>query len=98
MWKEFTKEAAEYYKTVIRESGDEPEKVSVHIFDEYWDILNKRARRKIETIHLNGDETKIIEYIKNFLKPETKDFYEELGIPYKLNILFEGLPEQEKQV
>ena len=34
----------------------------------------------------------MIDYIRNFLKPETKEFYEELGIPYKLNILFEGLP------
>ena len=91
-WEDFTKEAAKFYKEKIREIGDEPEKVSVHIFDEYWDVLNKRARRNIDTIHLNGEEKKILEYIKNFLKPETKKFYEELGIPYKLNILFEGLP------
>lgn len=92
VWDLFCKDAAKHYKEQIREIGDEPEKVSVHIFDEYWDVLNKRPRRKIETIHLDGEESKIIEYIRNFLKPETKDFYEELGIPYKLNILFEGLP------
>ena len=39
--------------------NDEPKKVSVHIFDEYWDILNKRNRRKINTIHLNGEEKKL---------------------------------------
>ena len=66
--------------------------MSVHIFDDYWDVLNKRPRRKLKTIHLDGEENKIIDYIRNFLKPETKEFYEELGIPYKLNILFEGLP------
>lgn len=92
VWDLFCKDAAKHYKEQIREIGDEPEKVSVHIFDEYWDVLNRRPRRKIETIHLDGEESKIIEYIRNFLKPETKEFYEELGIPYKLNILFEGLP------
>ena len=92
IWDSFCKDSAQHYKEKIREIGDEPEKVSVHIFDEYWDVLNKRARRKIDTIHLDGEENKIIEYIRNFLKPETKEYYEELGIPYKLNILFEGLP------
>jgi SpoVK/Ycf46/Vps4 family AAA+-type ATPase len=92
IWQEFLEEAGKYYKEQIREINNEPDKVSVHIFDEYWDVLNKRARRKIETIHLDGEENKILEYIRSFLKPETKEFYEELGIPYKLNILFEGLP------
>lgn len=88
----FLEDAGKFYKETIRECGDEPEKVSVHIFDEYWDILNKRNRRKINTIHLDGEEQKMLEYIRAFLKPETKKFYENIGIPYKLNILFEGLP------
>ena len=92
IWDEYIEEAAKYYKEQVREVSNEPDKVAVHIFDDYWDVLNKRNRRKLDTIHLDGEETKIIDYIKNFLKPETKEFFEELGIPYKLNILFEGLP------
>ena len=92
IWDEFIEDAGKYYKDVIRELCNEPNKVAVHIYDEYWDILNKRGRRKIETIHLDGKEIEMLEYIRSFLKPKTKELFEELGIPYKLNILFEGLP------
>jgi hypothetical protein len=89
---DFLKESSKFYKESIRELKDDPAKLSVHIFDEYWDILNKRNKRNINTIHLDGDEKKILEYIRDFLKPETKYLYDNLGIPYKLNILLEGLP------
>ncbi len=89
---DFLEDASKYYKETIRELNEDPEKISVHIYDEYWEILNKRNKRNINTIHLDGEEKKTLEYIRNFLKPETKIFYENLGIPYKLNILFEGLP------
>ena len=89
---EFLEDAGKFYKETIRECGDEPDKVSVHIFDEYWDVLNKRKRRNIDTIHLDGEEHKIIDSCRNFLKPETKKFYEDKGIPHKYNLLFEGLP------
>ena len=46
----------------------------------------------MSTLHLDGEESSLLSYIRNFLKPEMKEFYNNLGIPYKLNILFEGLP------
>uniref|UniRef100_A0A6C0J945 AAA+ ATPase domain-containing protein n=1 Tax=viral metagenome TaxID=1070528 RepID=A0A6C0J945_9ZZZZ len=86
-------EAKTFYKEQIRELKDEPDKISVHIFDEgYWEVLNKRNKRKMSTLHLDGEESSLLSYIRNFLKPEMKEFYNNLGIPYKLNILFEGLP------
>ena len=92
IWNEFLEDAGKYYKEQIREINNEPNKVAVYIYDDFWDVLNKRGRRKIETIHLDGKEVEILDYIRSFLKPETKELFEELGIPYKLNILFEGLP------
>ena len=47
--------------------------------------------RKLSTVYLNGKEKTIYEDVKNFHK-ETKAEYEELGIPYKYNILFRGIP------
>lgn len=92
IWNEFLEGAGKYYKEQIREINNEPNKVAVYIYDDFWDVLNKRGRRKIETIHLDGKEVEMLDYIRSFLKPETKELFEELGIPYKLNILFEGLP------
>ena len=46
----------------------------------------------MNTVYLNGKEQDIYQDVKEFLSKETKTEYEELGIPYKYNILFHGIP------
>ena len=55
-------------------------------------FLNKHSPRSINTIHLNGEDRKMLDYINKFKMKATKDKYKKRGIPYKLNILLEGYP------
>jgi hypothetical protein len=81
-----------YYEENILEHKKKSNQVTVYIYDEWWETLSKKETRDINTIHLNGKELELLEYIKNFWKPETKKRYKKLGIPYKKNIMLEGLP------
>lgn len=88
----FGMEAQTYYLENILEKIKEVNKTTIYIWDEYWETLEKRGVRKLSTVYLNGKEKTIFEDVKNFLSKETKQEYEELGIPYKYNILFHGIP------
>ena len=56
-----------------------------------WEILNGCQKRLLNTIFLDKSKKKeLVENIKNFLKE--KKLYTKMGIPYKYNILFYGLP------
>lgn len=88
----FGMEAQTYYLENILEKIKEENKTTIYIYDEYWETLEKRGVRKLSTIYLNGREKEIYQEVKNFLSKETKKEYEELGIPYKYNILFHGIP------
>ena len=88
----FGMEAQKYYLENILEKIKIENKTTIYIWDEYWETLEKRGVRKLSTVYLNGREQSIYEDVKNFLSKETKAEYEELGIPYKYNILFHGIP------
>ena len=88
----FAMEAQTYYLENILEKIKEVNKTTIYIWDEYWETLEKRGIRKLSTIYLNGKEQEIYQDVKEFLSKETKTEYEELGIPYKYNILFHGIP------
>lgn len=90
--KDFLKEGVEYYEEHILDMDIESELIKTYIFDDYWETLNKRTPRKLETVHLGNIGKELLEYIKNFKKKETKEKYKERGIPYKKNILLEGMP------
>ena len=61
------------------------------MFDEYWEELRKLPKRKISTIYLDTAED-VLKDMKKFLSKETEEKYSRLGIPYKKNYLFEGIP------
>lgn len=57
----------------------------------YWSTLSKLPKREMETIYLEQEEKdKIIKDISTF--KESKEKYNELGIPWKRNYLLEGPP------
>lgn len=90
--KNYLDKAKDHYDKYILETKDDDKKVIVHMWDDYWELLNKHSPRSINTIHLNGDDRKMLDYINKFKMKETKDKYKKRGIPYKLNILLEGFP------
>ena len=55
----------------------------------YWSLLSNLPKRDISTIYLD-DKEDLLNDVNDFLKNEK--VYEEYGIPYKRNYLFEGLP------
>lgn len=90
--KDFIKEAIDHYYQNIMEKASEDDKIMCWIWDEYWEDVYKRRKRKMESISLNGKEELVLEDMKNFLSEETEEKYNILGIPYKKNYIFEGLP------
>lgn len=61
--------------------------------EEYWEMVQKKTKRSMDTIYLPEHEKKmIIDDIKNFLKPETKALYDKFCITYKRVFLLAGVP------
>lgn len=88
----FITESKNFYDIYITEVEDKKGVVGIYIFDDYWELLNRHEPRGIKTVHLDGKEIELLEYINTFKNSSTKKRYQELGIPYKKNIMFEGYP------
>jgi SpoVK/Ycf46/Vps4 family AAA+-type ATPase len=89
---DFVDSASDYYVKHILDKNKEVDKTTIYIWDDYWETIEKRPNRNLDTIYLGGTEHKIYDKIKDFLSEETKKTYNELGIPYKYNMLFHGYP------
>lgn len=90
--KDFIKESIDYFYHNIMEKASEDDKIMCWIWDEFWEDVYKRRKRKMESISLNGKEELVLEDMNHFLSEETEEKYNRLGIPYKKNYIFEGLP------
>ena len=67
--------------------------INTQIWDDYWENSGKIRKRKLNTIYLPKDvSNNLMNDINNFLKPSTKEFYEEMGISYKRIFMLEGPP------
>ena len=89
---DFIEASTKYYIEKILDKQKEVNKTTIYIWDEYWETIEKRLSRKLNTIYLDGLENKVMDKLKDFLNEETKQEYYDLGMPYKLNILFHGIP------
>ena len=89
---EFFDDASNYYIKIILDKSKEVNKTTIYVWDDYWETIEKRPIRDLSTIYLGGVETKIYDKIKNFMSEDTKKIYNDLGIPYKYNMLFHGHP------
>ena len=91
--KKFLIDAKKYYTTEVLLKKKENNKVTVYIWEDYWDVLHKHPERNLDTLYFKKDlKESLSAKIKKFLEPETEDLYRSFGIPYKLNILLEGHP------
>lgn len=89
----FIQKSVTYYNENIRHKNKDNDEISIYIWDEYWDVLHKQKKRSLDTLYF--DDTFIKNVTKKFdyfLKEETEEKYTKLGIPYKMNVLFEGYP------
>ena len=89
---DFFDSASDYYIKQILDKNKEVNKTTIYIWDDYWETIEKRPNRDLSTIYLGGIETKVYDKIKNFLSEDTRKIYNDLGIPYKYNMLFHGYP------
>lgn len=89
----FIQKSVTYYNENIRHKNKDPDEISIYVWDEYWDVLHKQKKRSLDTLYFDDsfieNVTKKFDY---FLKEETEEKYTKLGIPYKMNVLFEGYP------
>jgi len=89
----FIEKSVKYYNENIRQRGRDTDEISIYIWDEYWDILHKQKKRSLNTLYFEDTFLKKVTMkFESFLKKETEDKYSKLGIPYKMNVLFEGYP------
>lgn len=91
--KNFIKTSVGYYNKNIKQKNRDDDEISIYIWGDYWDILHKQKKRSLNTLYFEDDFLKqVTQKFETFLKPETEEKYSKLGIPYKMNALFEGYP------
>lgn len=90
----FIEHCKDIYNIEVKELESVEEKIICFVYDvDYWCKLNKQYKRKIDTLCFNDNEHfKLLDKIKQFTKKETENEYRSFGIPYKMNVLLEGLP------
>ena len=58
-----------------------------------WELINVAKKRSDKTLFLpKQDRERIFKFIQDFISEDTKQQYEDYGIPYKCNLLFSGMP------
>ena len=90
---EFCEHCYEIYEKRILNKKEQKGTVTHFIWDEsYWDDIARRKKRPLSTISLENTGDELLAELKDFLSPETEELYETLGVNYKKNYLFEGVP------
>ena len=79
---------------VIGEEYSEDKFCEIYTYnDGYWDLKRGNRVRSKDTLFIEEDQyDKLITKVKRFNDEKTRDIYERLNIPYKLNILLHGPP------
>ena len=89
---EFINKSSVFYIQNIMDKKKEENKISLYIWDDYWETIEKRTSRYLNTLYLDGKDQEIKKMLKDFLSDETREEYKRFGMPYKLNILLHGIP------
>lgn len=92
---QFVDEAREYIRNEYeKQKKSSRETMCVFYYKkDYWMLLAKAPKRPIDTIYLKeGVRDKLVEDVKHFFSPETRDIYLSYGIPYKSVNMIYGPP------
>ncbi len=90
--KEFFQEILETYATEILDKKKLKNKTTIYIWDDYWDTIEKRIGRSLDTIYLDGLEKEVYSKIKEFKSEKNEEKHLKFGIPLKYNIMLHGYP------
>ena len=91
----FVDVAKEYCEDQIKESKKSSKKtIKVYMWrKDFWNLLFKSPKRPIDTLYLKkGQKECLLERVKDFFSPETREEYLSFGIPYKNVFLLYGVP------
>jgi len=92
----FVKESILYYHKYFEGTSEDSNKITMYISSSegnYFEHLGRRNKRSLDTIYLPQKQKKhLVDDLSNFLKPETRRRYGQLGINYKRLYLLEGVP------
>ena len=87
-------ESMKWFEEYYCSSRDE-NSIQIYINTErdYFKKISERPKRELDTIYLpKSEKQRVVDMIRTFLKPETRDLYTRLGKTYKLVIALHGLP------
>ena len=93
--KRMMKESKIWHMTnIIGEEYNEDKFCEIYTYnDGYWDLKRGNRVRSKDTLFIEEEQySKLITKVKRFNEEKTRDIYERLNIPYKLNILLHGPP------
>ena len=70
------------------------DKIQIYVLEDgYWAKMKQMNKRSLNTIYLEKEiKDEVIDDVKNFISPETKQAYANFGIPYHRTFCFEGIP------
>lgn len=89
----FIDDCKNIYEKEIKDKDFSDKRIIFYIWDDYWEVYTKKVKRPLKTLCFDDNRHfKLLEECKKFLHPDTEKEYLEYGIPYKYNILLEGLP------
>ena len=91
---DFVENSVNFYKNEILKEKIISDKINVFtLVNGNWILFNKLKKRSINTIYLpNNKNIETLNLIKNFLRKETIDLYDNSGILYKKNFILNGPP------
>lgn len=91
---EFILKSMTYYRKEICEDYCLDNETKIYIYDEgYWELLYRVPKRKIDTVYLPKNTiSKFLNYLDNWKSEKHESWHEDMGIPYKCNILLHGYP------
>lgn len=96
IFEDFIQSSVEYYKKHYHFIKREQNKIKLFISGtngDCFECLGSRNKRSLESIYLpKKDKEAIMNDLTNFLEPKTKEWYNEMGIPYKRIYLLTGIP------
>lgn len=91
---DFIDEAKDYVEKILSNHLDKNQgTISKYLFQEKWDwqLLSLCPKRSVDSIFIDVDQKKeLVDLVKDFVTPATRDEYHRFSIPYKLNIMLHG--------
>jgi len=88
----FMKSCFEHYNNIFHNDCNE-NFIHIYHYSDYWERFQDIPRRNISTIYLPKNQSQnLLNDINHFLSKETKDLYQQFGVPYHKTYCLYGPP------